>query len=517
MSLNTGKLNFDLNGTTNVNTLNQDAKISKYPVWFWFLCSVTLSAGVLFYRLGELPLDLWDESRLANNALEMANSGLSMITTYDGSPDHWNTKPPLVIWLMSLSIKFFGPTELSVRLPVVMAAMATVVMVFTFAAYYLKQPLIGFFTVMILLCNLDYVQAHGARSGNYHTVLALWTTGFLLSGYLYLKDNSRRTLWLSLCMAGILLAFFTKTIQGLIFVPALIMYALYKRQYFVLKSPLFYFYGILILAVCVAYYLVRDRIDPGYLDSAISNDLWGRFGTVIENHGGGPFYYLKHVWVILTVGIIGFQLRRRNPSELRDFSVFLGMMFLFYLLVISAASTKLPSYLIPLSPLASMLIAIAFYQLVEDKLFKAALPVARQKLTVFLAVISVSLLIFAFNSLDIEKQEANLKMSVADQYNYFLRSKFVQSGQIPKFAVVHPGYDAHFYIAPTLFYINTLRTEGRKITVLQADAAIPGDYQHLLFCSEEIKNRIETQVSVQAIEVDGQCGIYAIVERKTLS
>jgi 4-amino-4-deoxy-L-arabinose transferase-like glycosyltransferase len=271
----------------------------------------------------------------------------------------------------------------------------------------------------------------------------------------------------------------------------------------------------LILAICAAYYLLRNQIDPGYLDSAILNDLLGRFATVIENHVGGPFYYFEPKWVILTVGIIGFQFMSRNHSELREFSVFLGMMFLFYLLIISAASTKIAWYVIPLSPLASMLIAIALYQLAEGKLFKGTLPRLRSGLIIFPVLIFASFLIFVFNSREIENQEVSSKNLVADQYNYFLRSKFVQSGQIPKFAVVHPSYyETDFYIAPALFYINTLRKKGLKITVLQADAAIPKDYQYLLFCGEKIKNRMKARSTLQAIKVDGQCGIYTVGKSK---
>jgi 4-amino-4-deoxy-L-arabinose transferase-like glycosyltransferase len=449
----------------------------------------------------------------------MANSGLSWITTYDGSPDHWNTKPPLLIWLMSLSIDCFGASELSVRIPSVMAAMATIVMVFSFAAFYLKRPLIGFFAVLLLLANLTYIQTHGARSGNYDSILALFTTGFLFSGYLYLKDNKHRTLWLSLCMLSIFLAFFTKTIQGMIFIPALVMYALYKRQYFILKCPLVYFYAILILSVCMAYYFLRNQIDSGYLDAAISNDLLGRFGKVIEDHSGGSFYYLKYIWVMLTIGIIGLQFKQRNHSDISDFSVFLSVAFLFYLLVISAASTKLYWYVIPLAPLASMLIAIAFYQLIEDKLFKATVLGINRKLIVFLTTIFVGLLIFAYNARYIEQKENDSKMLVADQYNYFLRSKFVKSGKIQKFAVVHPGYEnnnSEFYIAPALFYINILR-KSMDVAVLQTDAALPNDYQYLLFCGKEIQNSMETQADLKAIEIEGQCGMYAIVGRKAKS
>jgi 4-amino-4-deoxy-L-arabinose transferase-like glycosyltransferase len=318
-------------------------------------------------------------------------------------------------------------------------------------------------------------------------------------------------------MLGIFLAFFTKTIQGMIFIPALFMYSLYKRQYFILKSPLIYLYTILILAVCVAYYILRNQIDSGYLDAAIANDLLGRFGKVIEDHSGGPFYYLKYIWMILAIGIIGLQFKQRDHSDISEFSVFLSVVFLFYLLVISAASTKLYWYIIPLAPLASMLMAIAIYQLVEDKLFKATLLGINTKLIVFLAIIFAGFLIFAYNARYIEQKENDSKILVANQYNYFLRSEFVQSRKIQKFAVVHPGYENNnfdFYIAPALFYINILR-KSMDVAVLQTDATLPKDYQYLLFCGKEIKNRMESQVSLQAIEIEGQCGMYAILSRKT--
>ena len=100
--------------------------------WVWFIGTIALASSVLFYRLGALPIEVWDEGRIVINALEMAHSGLSLITTYGGIPDHWNTKPPLFIWLMSLSIRVLGPNEWAVRLPSALSALATAVMVFAF-------------------------------------------------------------------------------------------------------------------------------------------------------------------------------------------------------------------------------------------------------------------------------------------------------------------------------------------------------------------------------------------------
>lgn len=71
------------------------------------------------------PIILWDESRLAVNALEMHQRGWSLLTTYGFDPDLENTKPPLMIWLMNASVAIFGRSELALRLPS-MAALAMI-------------------------------------------------------------------------------------------------------------------------------------------------------------------------------------------------------------------------------------------------------------------------------------------------------------------------------------------------------------------------------------------------------
>jgi len=97
IAVNSMKIGMGVYGHKQENEKNINLQTLRYPAWIWFIGSIILSASVLFYHLGMMPLQVWDEARLADNALEMATNGLSLITTYDGSPDHWNTKPPLVM------------------------------------------------------------------------------------------------------------------------------------------------------------------------------------------------------------------------------------------------------------------------------------------------------------------------------------------------------------------------------------------------------------------------------------
>lgn len=73
---------------------------------YWFIVIVCFGIFYipLFYNLDGLVLRVWDESRNAVNATEMLANKNLLIRQYDGSPDMWEAKPPLLIWLQSTGI-----------------------------------------------------------------------------------------------------------------------------------------------------------------------------------------------------------------------------------------------------------------------------------------------------------------------------------------------------------------------------------------------------------------------------
>src|SRR3954469_2587339 len=101
---------------------------------YWIGGAVWAASSLfLVTALGSYPLQLWDESRVAVNALEMFLSGPTLVTTYGFAPDLWNTKPPLLVWLMTGSMTLFGPSEWAVRVPSAVAAAATLAVTMWFA------------------------------------------------------------------------------------------------------------------------------------------------------------------------------------------------------------------------------------------------------------------------------------------------------------------------------------------------------------------------------------------------
>ncbi len=485
-----------------------------------YLAAAALMGFVLLYRLAEMPITLWDESRLANNALEMAQNGLSLVTTYDGLPDHWNTKPPLLIWFMALSIQLFGATELALRLPSVIAAFATGSLLFWFCAAHLKRPFVGFMAVVFLFTNEGYVMSHAARSGDYEALLTLWTTAYLIAGYMFTQAQiERRSLWMAACAAGIVLAFMTKTIQGLIFLPALCLYVGWKvplRQ--TLRMRALYAGALGIAVVVVGYYVWREQLDPGYFQAARANDLGGRYTTVHEGHANSGFYYLLMFeyfpWMVLAPLTYACIARYGSDGRLRSAASFFLVVATFYFLIISTASTKLPWYATPLSPLAAIIMAI-FVGVVRAPLEHAVLlaPRARRLLGAGAGAVAMALAL-SWSVEQIDKHASFKLATSAEDHHRFLKRLATGRGPRLHLVVQQPGYlngqGDKFYVAPTLFYANQARAAGHTVLLQPLGEPLPAAATSLLSCDPGPYGYTWPGVTLVPAEARDGCTLYRI-------
>ena len=79
------------------------------------------------------------------------------------------------------------------------------------------------------------------------------------------------------------------------------------------------------------------------------------------------------------------------------------------------------------------------------------------------------------------------KASELVQYNLFLRDHVAHRAGERSILVVHPGYDAEefgYYVAPTLFYVQVLRREGRTVEIQAPLAPISSEFTSLVACGE---------------------------------
>ncbi|QJX46192.1 hypothetical protein HMJ29_04265 [Hymenobacter taeanensis] len=326
-----------------------------------YLVLLLVASVPLLYGLGTTVMHPWDEARLAINASEMALSKQWLLTTIGGQPDLWSTKPPLLIWLQVVAIKLLGNTELAIRLPSALAAFATLSLLYWFGVKTLRDTATGIFTCLVLLTSAGYTGFHMARSGDYDALLVFWQVLVWTSFFRYLEDGRPRNWWL--VVAGLLGGTLTKSIAGLLGVPSLVLYALYRRQAWKLLTQR-RFYGALGLFVLLVggYYVLREQAAPGYWQAVQYNDLLGRYTTVQNNNSGSPVFYLSYLknqhfvpW-FLFVGPAAVLLWRQ-PDQLQQRAALLGVLFAgTWLLLISLSATKLKWYDGPALPALALLV-----------------------------------------------------------------------------------------------------------------------------------------------------------------
>src|SRR5690606_35013342 len=97
-------------------------RLNRHP-WLVFIILLVIVYFPIFGHLDTFPVKWWDEARNATNAYEMYRTGNWIVATYDYTPDMWNTKPPLLIWIQVFFFKMLGPTVLAIRLPSAFAAL----------------------------------------------------------------------------------------------------------------------------------------------------------------------------------------------------------------------------------------------------------------------------------------------------------------------------------------------------------------------------------------------------------
>jgi 4-amino-4-deoxy-L-arabinose transferase-like glycosyltransferase len=356
--------------------------------WFvhshnYFLLLVLLAAFPLYYELGRNPVQLWDESRVAVNAVEMAQNGHWLVPHFDGMPDHWNTKPPLLIWLEALSFRAFGYSTWALRLPTLLASLGTVLLLFKFAQRVLQRPLAGLLGVIVLVTCSGYVRLHVARTGDYDTLLTFWQVLLWTSFFQYLETGTRHhLLWLSFALVA---ATLTKGPAGLLGLPGLLAYAIGRgRLWWLVRQPGVYVAAGSWLLVISSYFLLRERLDPGYWQAVQANDLGGRYLTVIEGHGSDWNYYLDNIqyhffiqwlWALVPALVICWL---QPPGLVRRAAGLLTVFVIGWLVVISSSKSKLEWYDAPIYPALALLVGLGLSILYQD-LVRLYLPRSSQR------------------------------------------------------------------------------------------------------------------------------------------
>ncbi|HVF85490.1 MAG TPA: glycosyltransferase family 39 protein [Abditibacteriaceae bacterium] len=353
---------------------------------------LVLCATLLLWNLGYATFWNPDEGRYAASSLEMARG-------FEGqSPDwvvpHLNTisrlnKPPLVYWLGATFYNMFGAHEWSGRLGSAFFAIGTMLLVWQIARLVWSER-VGLFAAMIWTTSL--LPFGMARTLNTDMLLCgaitlamygLWRA----IEYSFRDDATPRFDFAAFIIAGLGmgLALLAKGPVGLVLpLASAFFYLLVARRWPVLRSSRIWL-GIvlsLLLAIAMAmpWYLAVHARDPLFLSHFLGTENVGRFAGGKNFHNETPFYYYVPVvllgmlpWTPLLVATAIF--RPRGTADLQNRTLIFAWMWAAFIIVLfSASSTKLISYVLPAFPALAILCAVALNRVLETRPRRSFVP-----------------------------------------------------------------------------------------------------------------------------------------------
>lgn len=462
-----------------------------------FLLITTLCYFVFFHHLGEFTLRMWDEARNGINALEMLENKNFLVTYFRGSPDLWNTKPPLFIWIAAFFFKMFGVSELTLRLPSAIAAIAATLAIFFFSKQVLRNRWVGVLGSLILLSSMGFSDTHIARTGDYDALLTLLVFLGSIVFFSYTVTWKNKYLYWS----GLLftLAVLTKGVAGLFMLPGMFFYLLLSGKLKkIIDQPSFWrVIGGAILPVAL-YYGGRELINSGYLKAVWMEEFLGRYKEARGVTKEGFWYYWRYLsefrfqkWVfILPFSFLSYFLTK--DKLLKSWVIFSFLLVSFYFLIISGAGTKQIWYDAQLYPLASILVALFIVLLIN-------------RFPLLIRIIPVLILCFYLqryvrtNLAYIHRGDL-LRSSSCIKYGYLFRDKSLDKSG---FVLLHKD---QAYCMPFYFYAEQNGLEVGQIEGIKTGARV-------LTCDGPTINAIETKALVEKI-FDNKDGCQGFIVKK---
>lgn len=342
-------------------------------------CVLALAVVIFTWQLGSTGLVDETPPLFAASGRAMAETGDWLTPRVNGLPRF--DKPPLVYWLMGLGYSLPGASSWdplgtwSARLPSALASMATMLML---ADTLLRYPLAGD-------GHPRRTAVAGALAFALSPLVLIWSrtavSDALLSGTLSLSllcqwrcyvSGSTRRWWLAWVLLA--LAVLTKGPVAVVLTGiTLSLFALIRRDLSGLWSLLRPTRGLLITAVLSLPWYVVELVVEGqpFWDSFFGYHNLQRLTSVVNDHLQ-PWWFFGPVLVVaslpftplLLLGLArclaafrgdGFRLHRPAGQSLRDFA---GCWVLSLLILFTLAATKLPSYWLPATPAAALVIAL---------------------------------------------------------------------------------------------------------------------------------------------------------------
>jgi 4-amino-4-deoxy-L-arabinose transferase-like glycosyltransferase len=312
---------------------------------------VALAVAVFFFHLGSFGLWEPDEARYAEIAREMLQRGNAIVP-------HLNyvayvEKPPLLIWLMTLSYSVFGVSEFAARLPIALSAIGGVLATYVFGlrAFGRRHAILA--ASVLATTPLYAVMAQVITTDMLLTALVTVAT---FAFYLHWKEGGR---WCWIAYVGMGLAVMTKgPVGAAIPIVTMVVFLAWNRE---LVGAIRKFHAIaglaLTMLIAAPWFVVMTIREPGFFDFYFVGEHIRRVFDADYSHAEAFYFYIP----VLAIGLLPWSLlvpfltwrsAPRNPA--RRFCVAAAGVTI---VAFSCASAKLIPYVLPAVPPLAVLIA----------------------------------------------------------------------------------------------------------------------------------------------------------------
>jgi 4-amino-4-deoxy-L-arabinose transferase-like glycosyltransferase len=342
---------------------NSKAKISRNEVAF-MLILVGLCLVLFFFRLGARPLWDTDEGMHAATSKDMVLSGDWITPRLNG--ENFYDKPVLHNWLVAISFVVFGFTEFAARFPAAILGLGCVLITYLLGKR-MFNPVVGLLSGSILATSIEFIILSRVVVHDISLVFFLSLALYLFyRGY---EDQKNRRACFLLGYASMGFAALAKGPLGLL-LPALIagLFLILKRRLGLLKEMELAWGMLIFLGIAAPWYILISLRNPDYSGYFFVQQNLMSFLSQEARHPR-PFYYYFPVLLggflpwsfFLPLALFrAFQEGYRRMGEGTLFVVvWFGAIFLFF----SIASSKLSPYILPLFPAASLMVGLAWHDL----------------------------------------------------------------------------------------------------------------------------------------------------------
>ncbi|ACK66526.1 glycosyl transferase family 39 [Rippkaea orientalis PCC 8801] len=327
----------------------------------WFLIFLIAALLLWLIGLGNLSLRDWDEGYYGTVAKDMFRTNNWLYLTYYNQP--FLLKPPLMIWLITISYKLGGISEFTTRFPCAFLTALGVPLLYLVARNIFTCHLPAVLTGLVYLTLLPVVR-HGRLAmldGSINT--------FFIFSILCLLYSCRQSYWAIGVGIGLGLIALTKGILVIALGGIIGVFILLNNPKKFLKNP--YLWGGMIVGFTpvFAWYIIQIlHYGQKFIEVHFKEQNFDRLSTAVEGNKGSLWYYfielLKYSlpWLLFLPG--GIKLAWQKNQQTWAKLTLVGLIL--FMGIITFMGTKLPWYILPIYPFFALAVGAYLAELWQN-------------------------------------------------------------------------------------------------------------------------------------------------------